>query len=436
MKAKKSLYQTLFIFLLIISTIFLASFQTQNEHSKAASANWWKGNIHTHSYWSDGDHYPEFIAAWYKEHGYNFLAVTEHNRLQVGVKWLTIENDKKPEYAKKNKYAFKQYTDRFGEDWPVYKTKNKKTKVLLKPLGEYRHLFEEPQRFILIQGEEITHKKAHMNSINSHDVIKPQEGETRAEILHNNIKTVYDQQKQTKTEMLAQINHPNYNWALTAEDMMNLKDITFFEVYNGCPGTWDYGNEKHAGTEKVWDILLTKRLAELNLPIVYATATDDAHHYQKFNMERGNPGRGWVVVKSQFLTPESLIKAMKKGQFYSSSGVELKDVSFDGKTLKIQIKSESGVKYTTQFIGTLENYDPKSQPVTDANGKELRVTRKYSDTIGQVLAESNSPNPSYTLKGNEIYVRAKIISTKPTPNPQLKGELEMAWTQPVTPDNN
>src|SRR5205814_702981 len=29
---------------------------------------WWKGNLHTHSFWSDGDDFPEMIADWYKRH--------------------------------------------------------------------------------------------------------------------------------------------------------------------------------------------------------------------------------------------------------------------------------------------------------------------------------------------------------------------------------
>jgi len=39
---------------------------------------WYKGNLHTHSWWSDGSHPPEMVAAWYKENGYHFLVVTDH----------------------------------------------------------------------------------------------------------------------------------------------------------------------------------------------------------------------------------------------------------------------------------------------------------------------------------------------------------------------
>ena len=51
---------------------------------------WWKGNLHTHSLWSDGDDFPEMIAEWYKSEGYHFLAITDHNTLHEGEKWIPI----------------------------------------------------------------------------------------------------------------------------------------------------------------------------------------------------------------------------------------------------------------------------------------------------------------------------------------------------------
>jgi len=35
------------------------------------------------------------------------------------------------------------------------------------------------------------------------------------------------------------------------------------------------------------------------------------------------------------------------------------------------------------------------------------------------------------LKGDEIYVRAKVISSRLKANPSLKDEHEAAWTQPL-----
>ena len=40
---------------------------------------WHKGNLHTHSLWSDGDDFPEMIIKWYKDHNYQFIAISDHN---------------------------------------------------------------------------------------------------------------------------------------------------------------------------------------------------------------------------------------------------------------------------------------------------------------------------------------------------------------------
>src|SRR6266699_5254539 len=53
-------------------------------------AKWYKGNLHTHSLWSDGNDFPEQICDWYRDNGYNFLAISDHNVLAEGEKWMKI----------------------------------------------------------------------------------------------------------------------------------------------------------------------------------------------------------------------------------------------------------------------------------------------------------------------------------------------------------
>src|SRR6185436_3084286 len=45
------------------------------------SARWYKGNTHTHTLNSDGDSTPDDVVRWYREHGYQFLVLTDHNFL-------------------------------------------------------------------------------------------------------------------------------------------------------------------------------------------------------------------------------------------------------------------------------------------------------------------------------------------------------------------
>ena len=74
---------------------------------------WWKGNIHTHSVWSDGNDFPEMIAEWYRTHDYNFLALSDHNILSAGVRWMKFDDI----VARGGKDALEKYRRRFGGGW-------------------------------------------------------------------------------------------------------------------------------------------------------------------------------------------------------------------------------------------------------------------------------------------------------------------------------
>src|SRR5260221_7591710 len=76
-----------------------------------APSQYWKGNLHTHSLWSDGDDFPEMIADWYKRHGYDFLALTDHNVLAEGERWANALPDGP------RALAVRKYRERFGDAW-------------------------------------------------------------------------------------------------------------------------------------------------------------------------------------------------------------------------------------------------------------------------------------------------------------------------------
>src|ERR687883_174123 len=44
---------------------------------------WLKGNLHTHTHETDGDAPPDKVVEWYATHGYDFLAITDHNKLTL-----------------------------------------------------------------------------------------------------------------------------------------------------------------------------------------------------------------------------------------------------------------------------------------------------------------------------------------------------------------
>jgi len=391
--------------LLLLILLFPAIAYTQTSELK-----WFKGNTHTHSLWSDGDDFPEMIMDWYKTNGYDFISLSDHNILADHEKWVKI-----PSHPFRQR-RFKEYLQKFGSDWVVQKTDSAgNISVRLKTLAEYKPLFEEKDHFLLMQAEEISDKyekkPVHIGAINVQELIKPQGGNSVAEVMQNNLDAVKAQRQRTGESMFAHINHPNFMWAVKLEDMMQLKGERFFEVYNGHPHVHNYGDSTTIGMEELWDRLLIHYISE-GRELVYGLATDDAHHFIEYGGNFSNPGRGWIMVRAEELTPKSLIEAMEKGDFYATTGVELNEMKLNDNRLQVAVKPQAGVNYTIQFWGAKK-------------AKKNKVPEPV------LLKETRGTDASFKLRKKHIYVRAKLISDKLKENPCAEGDLETAWTQPV-----
>jgi hypothetical protein len=239
-----------------------------------------------------------------------------------------------------------KYLERFGPDWVEQRGAGDAAEIRLKPLDEFRALVEERGKFIMITAEEISDKAegvpVHINASNVRNVLEPAGGATVRETIENNLRAVEAQAKEAGREILAHLNHPNFGWAVTAEDIAHAVTERYFEVYNGHPGVNQPGDQHRPGIDRLWDIANTIRLAELKAPPLYGIATDDSHSYHnKPNAAR--PGRGWQMVRATHLTPEYILKAIKAGDSYASSGVTLADVEFDAasQTLSLAIGRRS-----------------------------------------------------------------------------------------------
>ncbi|MBX2896030.1 MAG: histidinol-phosphatase [Cyclobacteriaceae bacterium] len=366
---------------------------------------WYKGNLHTHTYWSDGDEFPEMVLDWYKTNGYDFVALSDHNTLAQDEKWKLIA--KSPLYEE----SFKRYLEKFGTDWVVYKTDTGRIQVKLKTFEEYRAKLETGS-FLIIPSEEITNYvngkiPVHVNATNLQHFIEPPNAATVIETMQQSVDAVLKQREETGVPMFPHINHPNFGWAITVDDMIALKGEPFFEVYNGHPLVHNYGDSAHLSTEAMWDAI-NIAYANRNQPLMYGLATDDSHSYHQFGSSFSNAGRGWVMVQAKNLKTESIIEAMEAGRFYASTGVALKRLSFEDNVLKIAVAREEGVLYQIDFIGIAKKDNkPHVVKVVFGTGATFKVTDEY------------------------LFVRAKITSSKKKPNPFQEGDVEMAWTQPV-----
>ena len=364
---------------------------------------WHKGNLHTHSLWSDGDDFPEMIIQWYKDHDYQFIALSDHNTVGDSEFWYEIK-----ERDLKNK-TLEKYQKRFG-DWVETKKDSSKTFVRLKTFDEFQSKLDVPDSFLVIKSEEVTSsfedKPVHINVTNIEEKIDPISGISVLDVMQRTLDAVHDQRKKLNIPMFAHINHPNFGYGISTEDIKQLNGERFFEVYNGHPSVNNEGDDMHVDTETMWDLINIHYYKE-GKPLIFGVATDDSHRYHSFSSNDSNSGRGWVMVNSKKLDTKNIISAMESGDFYSSTGVHLKKLFNDQKKISLIVDSEPGINYKIIFLG----YQINSEEVV-----ELKNVQGSSAT--------------YNYQKEDIFVRVRITSDAKKNNPILDNETKKAWTQP------
>ncbi len=145
--------------LAIAALVFLLLAATQQGWSQSRpQKRWYKGNTHTQTINSDGDSTPDEVVRWYKEHGYNFLVLSDHNYL------TQVEG--------------------------------------------LNSVFGAKEKFIVIRGEEVSDsfqdRPIHVNGLNIRQVVPPQHGSSFVETFQNNVNAI------RRVDGVPHINHPNF----------------------------------------------------------------------------------------------------------------------------------------------------------------------------------------------------------------------------------
>jgi hypothetical protein len=376
-----------------------------------APLRWWKGNTHAHTLWSDGDGAPQAVVEWYRDAGYDFLVLSDHNVLAEGERWFPVAPDSRLTQARLEALIAAQPAGdvewREGAGGP---------ELRLQTLSELRARFERPGEFLLVTGEEVTSEfegaPVHVNALNTREVLGAQRAESVRDLLATTLRAIEAQGRRLGVPTLAHLNHPNFQWGVSWEDVAAVPEARFFEVSNGHPATNDLGDAAHPSTERLWDLVLARRLTELDLGLVYGLATDDGHNYHELGPERANPGRGWIVVRARDLSPDALLEAMRRGDFHASSGVEIDDVRTDVSAYVVSPRARAGEVLVTRFLG-------------------LRATPQGFGEPGELLLETAQQPARYVFAGDEVYVRAVVSSSLAHPRARAQEERQQAWLQPV-----
>jgi len=393
---------------------------------------WYRGNLHMHSKWSDGNVMPEDAVGWYRDHGYQFVCLSDHLVLQLDTNvWLEI-GSKKLNVATADTYR------KSHPDSAEIKKVGDKEYLRLKTVGDLKTMFDRSETFLVVPGHELNGVigglQVHMNAINVRDTIPYRYGTSPSETLQrvDNAVRAWGDERQMPTLII--LNHPIWPYFDIKPDVLiGLPQVRFFEVCNANVGYAHTPHPSWYSHEKFWDIVNAFRIED-GYDAVYATASDDTHNYTdpKGGMR---PGEGWICVRAAQLQPNALIQAMYRGDFYASTGVALADVAFDAAScaLRVKVRPETGLTYSVRFTVTQAGFDRATETFDDPakEKKPARTGIRYSDDIGKTVKTVEGVEASYTLQPGDLYVRATITSSMRAEN-RVSNEPEFAtaWTQP------
>lgn len=267
--------------------------------------NAYKGQLHAHSDQSDGVGTPTEVATAYRNAGYDFMSLTDHDMITpdpgVGILFIT--------------------------------------------------------------GVEETHGFGHILGIGA----AAQSTETEPQLI------IDFHIAQDAVPILAHPNSPtSAEW--TDTEIRQLTGFMAIEAYNRAVGA------ANSNAEDKWDAALSE------YRFSYGTAADDLH------VGGGGVGfdEGWVVVYADSLSEASILDALRRGNFTSSTGPTL-TMSLDQQTITAVVDSSSNVEWIVQ---------------------------------GGAIAETDAATTSatYTIVGDEVYVRAKATRIS---------DSEIAWSNPI-----
>ncbi len=278
--------------------------------------NFYKGNMHCHSTLSDGHYTPEELKAMYKEKGYSFLAITDHevfhnNSYLDDDKFITLTSAE---------YAIKQFPEQST-------LVNYNMKVC------HLNLYAKEQNNIFnICYQETADKYTPKDKRSS--LLRPE----------SDWKRVYSQEGISKIIKTANengffvcYNHPRWS----------LENYGDYSGYEGLWGVEIYNTGVNISGIYEYDINVLDDFLRDGKKI-FASCGDDNHNRQSEIRDADSFG-AFVMVNAEKLSYSSIVKSLLNGDFYTSTGPLIYELCTDD--MKVYIKCSDAKRISLSTAG-------------------------------------------------------------------------------------
>ncbi len=276
--------------------------------------NFYKGNMHCHSTLSDGSFTPEELKAMYKEKGYSFLAITDHEVFHN----YSYLNDDEFITLTSAEYAIKEFPEQ-------------STLVNFDMKVCHLNLYakEEDNVFNICYREAL-------------DKFTPQELRSKLPKPKKEFKRIYSKEgvneiikRANENGFFVCYNHPR--WSLE-----NYKD------YSGYEGLWGveiYNTNVNENGIYEYDINILDDFLRDGKK-VFASCGDDNHNRRKDFPEYDSFG-AFVMVNAEELSYKSIIKSLLSGDFYTSAGPLIYELYTDNHKVYLRCSDAKRISLST-----------------------------------------------------------------------------------------
>jgi hypothetical protein len=260
-----------------------------------------KGQLHAHTSGSrDSDTPPEAVVRWYSRRGYDFLVITDHNRITSA---------------------------------------------------------PETPAMMVLPGVELTinlrsceppptaghHCLLHMNALLPERPLAFEPWLPLRSSFRRNDLFAQELDEALRMGAIAQLDHPNFHFAAGADTIATLaaRGLLLLEIANESHDAQNEGDAQNASTEALWDAVLTRGGR------VLGTATDDAHDYfddpaeaRRFP-EAYTGDRGFVMVRAE-RSAKAIRAALASGDFYATTGLYFERVEMGPERVTVEAAPAAG----------------------------------------------------------------------------------------------
>lgn len=279
------------------------------------NGEFYKANLHCHSNWSDGKLSPEELKKHYKENGYSILAITDHEAIfdhgyLDDESFLTI-----PGYEREINCTDTVLC------WDYVRTSH--LCIYPKDRNNINCICFDPDfvhpKFKWMHNPELKSKVTYI-------------GEPFKSLHYDADCINHIISEANKNGFLVTLNHLEWSYEMYEQ----------FSQYEGMFATEIYNNASFEYNDRYYDMLL-----RLNKRI-FCVAADDNHNGAPLDSVYSDSCGGWVMMKLDELKHENVISALENGNFYSSTGPEIKSLYYEDGKIHV---STSDAKVIMMYTG-------------------------------------------------------------------------------------